>query len=438
MSGGMSGFNPSGYISAAFTQDRARNTRRMRRPTYPFHLRVRPFQIVPCMIAPVIPGESIDHFLLQARVVTDPIKSPLIGWWCEYYFFYVKIRDLVERVKAEKVLLDIAYDPLADGLAEAAASTDYYKTANSINWVKKCLERCIDAYFRVDGEATDMGLIGNYHRASINQTNWLQSAMDETTITFDTGTNVDLNADTTITTAEIRTAMQTYEWLRLYQATTLSFDEYLAASGIKVPTEELHRPLLLRYVKEWQYPSNTVEPTTGVPSSAVSWSIADRADKKRFIKEPGFVIGLTVVRPKVYLSNQVGTASMMLKNVLSWLPAPMQGDPMTSLQKMDNLNTTLAGGPLGVTPTNDYYVDIKDLFLYGEQFTNVSPIDGTMNGVALPGANLDDRYPSSAMVDGLFKAAAPANQIRMDGIVSFGIDSLIVDTTPQTVKLAHP
>lgn len=431
-------FNPQGYISAAFTQDLARNKRRMRRPTHPFHLRVQPFQIVPCMIAPVLPGESLDHFLLQARVVTDPIKNPLIGWWCEYYFFYVKLRDLTERVKAEKVLLDISYDPLTDGLAEAGAAAAYYKVANSINWLKKCVDRIVDAYFRVDGESTGISGLGSYYGASINNTSWLQSAMDETTITFDTGTNVDLNLDTTITTAEIRTAMQTYEWLRLYQATTLSFDEYLAAAGIKVPTEELHRPLLLRYVKEWQYPSNTVEPTTGVPSSAVSWSIADRADKKRFIKEPGFIVGVTVIRPKVYMINQVATATMMLKNVLSWLPAPMQGDPMTSLQKMDNLNTTLAGGPLGTTPTNDYYVDMKDLFLYGEQFSNVAPMDSTMNGVALPDAALNDRYPTLAMIDTLFKAAAPANQVRMDGIVSLGIDSLIVDTTPVTPKLVHP
>jgi hypothetical protein len=48
-------------------------------------------------IAPVLPGETMKNLLLQARVVSDPIKNPLIGWWCEFYFFYVKHRDLDDR-----------------------------------------------------------------------------------------------------------------------------------------------------------------------------------------------------------------------------------------------------------------------------------------------------------------------------------------------------
>lgn len=437
MSGGLTpGLSPAMFGSAAFT-NLPQNKRRLRRPSHPFHLRVRPFQVQPSFIAPVLAGESLEMALVQVRAVTDPIKNPLVGWWFEHYLFYVKLRDLTDRIKAEKVLIDLSYDPLADGLATAAARTINYKVANSIDWVDKCVARIVDTYFRLDGEQAGSFAIGDNYAASINNTSWLQSAMDETTITFDTGTNVDLDASGTITTAEVRTAMQTYEWLRTYQMTTMSFEDYLAAQGISVPTEELHRPQLIRYTKEWQYPSNTVEPTTGVPSSAVSWSIADRADKKRFFKEPGFIVGCVVVRPKLYLNNQKATASMMLKNVMSWLPAPMMGDPMTSLQKMDNANTTLAGGPLGTVPTNDYWVDIKDYFLYGEQFVNFA-LDSTANGVDLPTASLDDRYPTATMVDTLFKAAAPLNQIRMDGVCALSINSMIVDTSPQAPKMAHP
>lgn len=438
MSGGLTpGLNQTMFQSPAFSQ-MPQNRRRVRRPSHPFHLRVRPFQIQPSFIAPVLAGESLETALLQIRAVTDPIKNPLIGWWFEHYMFYVKLRDLTDRAKAEKVLIDLSYDPLADGLATAGTSTVYYKVANSIDWIGKCTERVVEAYFRLDGETASGAAIGNNFAASINNTSWLQSAMDETTITFDTGVSVDLNADTTITTAEVRTAMQTYEWLRTYQMTTMSFEDYLAAQGISVPTEETHRPLLLRYSKEWQYPSNTVEPTTGVPSSAVSWSIADRADKKRFFKEPGFILGIVCVRPKVYLRNQAATASMMLKNVMSWLPAPMMADPMTSLQKMDNANTTVAGGPLGTTPTNDYWVDIKDLFLYGEQFMNFSLAQTDWNAMDLPTAGLDDRYPTATMVDTLFKAASPANQVRMDGVCALAINSMIVDTSPQSPKMVHP
>ena len=64
-----------------------------RHPKHTFHLFTRPYQIQPFLIAPVLAGETMKNLLLQARVVTDPVQNRLIGWWQEYYFFYVKARD---------------------------------------------------------------------------------------------------------------------------------------------------------------------------------------------------------------------------------------------------------------------------------------------------------------------------------------------------------
>lgn len=63
-----------------------------RKPVHNFNVETRPFQIQPVMIAPVLAGETLNNLLLQSRVVTMPLKNPLIGWWKEYYFFYVKLR----------------------------------------------------------------------------------------------------------------------------------------------------------------------------------------------------------------------------------------------------------------------------------------------------------------------------------------------------------
>ena len=67
----------------------AKMGRKLRRPEHPFILRHKPWQIQPFLIAPVIPGETMSNLLMQARVVTDPINNPLIGWHIEYYYFYV-------------------------------------------------------------------------------------------------------------------------------------------------------------------------------------------------------------------------------------------------------------------------------------------------------------------------------------------------------------
>jgi hypothetical protein len=55
--------------------------RRARRPEHRFELASTPWAITPFLIAPVLPGDTMTNLLLQARVVSDPIKNPLIGWW---------------------------------------------------------------------------------------------------------------------------------------------------------------------------------------------------------------------------------------------------------------------------------------------------------------------------------------------------------------------
>ena len=89
---------------------------------------------------------------------------------------------------------------------------------------------------------------------------------------------------------------------------------------------------LIRSVREWQYPTNHVDPATGVPASAVSWAVAARADKNRFFTEPGFIFGVTIARPKVYYSKQSGSLTSVMNNAISWLPAILSDDPYTSVK----------------------------------------------------------------------------------------------------------
>ena len=119
--------------------------RSMRRPQHPFRLNTRPFAIMPCMIAPVLPGETMKNLKIQARVVTDPLLAATIGWWQEYYFFYVKLTQLQESV-AELVpgmLMDPAFSSLgtittAQGGTTANRHTIYAGGANMINYVELC------------------------------------------------------------------------------------------------------------------------------------------------------------------------------------------------------------------------------------------------------------------------------------------------------------
>ena len=78
-----------------------RTSRTPRRPQHTFAIEARPWQLVPFFIAPVLPGETMKNMLFQARIVSDPIKNPLIGWWAEFFFWYVKHRDLNEPSRSQ-------------------------------------------------------------------------------------------------------------------------------------------------------------------------------------------------------------------------------------------------------------------------------------------------------------------------------------------------
>ena len=120
-----------------------------RSPRHTFQLRHKPFCIQPFMLAPVLPGETMKSLLLQARAVTAPIANPLIGWWLEYYFFYVKHRDLDGRDDFSEMMLDLEKDMSS---YHSSASAVHYHMANRINWSQLCLKRVTEEYFRTEDE----------------------------------------------------------------------------------------------------------------------------------------------------------------------------------------------------------------------------------------------------------------------------------------------
>jgi len=65
-----------------------------RRPNHTHHLRHKPYVLQPFMIAPVLPGETLQNMLLQDRCVTDPVKGRLVGWWLEHWYFYIPLRAI--------------------------------------------------------------------------------------------------------------------------------------------------------------------------------------------------------------------------------------------------------------------------------------------------------------------------------------------------------
>ena len=398
-----------------------------RKPEHTFSLRTRPWQIQPFLLAPVLPGETMKNALLQSRVVTDPIKNPLIGWHTEYYFYYVKLRDLDDRDSILPMFVEPGYSTASlNSWPEVAM----YHADGSINWARKCLARVVDEYFRDEGEAWDSFHLDDIPIAHVNRSTWMQSMVLKSEVSeLDVLPGEDVENENTVTGFDPHYVA--WEHLKAAGMTDLTYEDYLKSYGIRGKAVEQiiddHKPELLRYVREWSYPSNTVNPVDGSPSSAVSWSVVENASKDRFFKEPGFIFGVTVARPKVYFKNQQGSLADFMGTPFDWLPAVLRGQDHTSLKLFDDATAS----PLGTTGSaGGFWADVKDLFMYGDQFINFALTETDAGLVALPNLEtMQRRYASTYDADALFKDHT-RNKIRQDGVVMLDILGALKDTTP--------
>lgn len=417
--------------------------RSMRHPSHPFQIETRPWQITPFFIAPVLPGETMKNLLMQARCVTDPIKNPLIGWWAEYYFFYVRHRDLSSPDVYQNMMLDPAADMSSVKSAVASTNTYFHADAGngSINYVFRCMNAVTMAYFRDSAEgATTNPTISGLPLAKLagpaagKGDSWMDSMMNDADMPAAYDADVDsADANTTIQTNEVVDALKRWELFRDQGLTDMTYDDYLATFGVKREKEtaaELQIPELVRYGREWNYPTAVVNPSTGAPSSAVHWSTTARADKDRFFREPGFLFGVMCFRPKIYYKAQAGSLTQYLDNVYAWLPAVLEDRPEISLKQFLRDRGPIGSAAAPVTDAGGYWVDLKDLFLYGEQFVNfdlTTKTDGNL--VAVPTPAMVKEYPVTTDMDALFAAASPANKVRCDGLVSLSIAGRQTDTS---------
>lgn len=413
--------------------------RKLRSPQHQFYIRHRPWEIQPFMIAPVLPGESLENATLQARVVTDPLQSSVVGWWCEHYLFYVKLRDLYARDLLTAMLLKPETD-----ISSLNSGTDrrYYQEATSgtdINYPKLCTEVIVDNYFRNEGETAGQYVNGSLYLASVSTDNALDSAINASDLEGAAGVDQNLVSTTpgqgegtaAVYTSEIDKALKEWEYARSMKVTDMTFEDWCESFGVTMPqSSQLYKPELLRYSRDWAYPTNTIDPTNGTPRSAVSWAIAMRADKRRYFTEPGFIVGVAVCRPKMYFKNMRCNMVQLMNNAYAWLPPQLAADPYASFVKV-------AAGQAPLTSNaGAYYIDIKDLFIHGDQFSteDLTTVQGS-NVVALPNAALTNkRYPASTDMDALFvDITAGTGRIKQDGVVRLQILGRQTDTSPTGV-----
>jgi len=214
----------------------------------------------------------------------------------------------------------------------------------------------------------------------------------------------------------------------------MTFEEWLATNGVSTPDkfaqteQDFQQPELLRYSRDFAYPVTTVNTSDSSVSQLWQWNIADRADKARFFTEPGFIVGLTCVRPKVYRKNLRGAAINLLNTAEKWLPAVFDTDPHATIFKYND-EVTETNTPI-VGATADYYLDMKDLFLHGDQFVNFALSETDKAIIDLPSVDATNtNYPDLDDAKSLFVSATTAQHIILDGACDLKIATRLSETT---------
>lgn len=429
-------------------QEIPRFGRKMRKPSHTFNLECRPYGIYPFMIAPVLAGETLKSALMQSRVVSDPIKNRLMGWWKEYYWFYVKLSDLDDRDVITAALINPGSNMTTIDSESPSAPHNFYAASGVpyVNWVEKCLKRVTEEFFRDEGETWNTQTVETgVPKARYEAPGLWRSVTPAASTTLDfLEVDVSTAGDDAFTIGELEQAYAEYEILKMGGFVTMSWDDYIASQGVRVPEaekEEQHVPELVRFARSWQYPISAIDPTDGSAASAVQWSMAERIDKDRFFREPGFLFGVTVCRPKVYV-DYAGFGAELMSDAYKWLPAVLDDDPTNSLI---NIADTTFGG-VNWADAGGVFVDLKDLLIYGDQFLNGSRTATNANRVnkVVINTTLDSAmYAATADIDAFFAASSPDAtnaRIREDGVCTLNIASrpMVATDTSRGVMSSQP
>lgn len=413
-----------------------------RSPKHVFQAKEMPYTLQPIMIAPVMPGETLNNMYFESRVVSDPVQNSIIGWKKEYYFFYVKMTDLLNDAIRD-MFVDPANTDLSATLGIGANNTPFYTAKGGVDYLKRCTQKIWEHWFSdqddvfTDYDVSTATLQVGVPFVQVRERFWLDSITDED--------NMPLGTDPgTATTMEQLDALDAaYRQLQAMGIANMTYEDWLRSQGIAIPGKDENKPERIAYFSDFQYPSNTINPANGTPTSALSWVFKNSVRDPKFFKEPGFIVGFSVTRPKVYFGGLAGNLAGHLTRAWDWSPNYLMEDnpspmPWTSLKKFASDT-----GPLGdrTTATDGYWIDMRDLFMHGDQFSNVWEFgpapsnNGAYHRWALPPG--DDmhkyKYPTEAMVKSFFvdntDDADGSFYVRSDGYIDLSIKGHQVDYT---------
>lgn len=397
-------------------------TRKSRSPNFPVAGVLKPFGLYPIMAHPVLPGETLNSFSLKNRTLSMPIAHPLVGAWSETWLVYIKLTDLSRDLG--NMFIDDTYS--SAGYTAAADEDRYFTKSGQIDWIRLCSERFHDAYFMDDSETART--IDGVRQTKMSALSWYQNAMFRPA--DDAPSGVDIGAD--------YAELSAFQMMQQMSMTEITYERYLEQYGVQSIRQAEGDPEILRYARSWALPVNTVEPTTGAPSSAWVWRDEVKMDKPKRFLEPGFVVAFSAIRPKMYQANLRYSMTGELWGFSDFFPAYTLADPTAGIKSLSTASPVFGSGFRTDAGDKELLIDTRDLLSHGEQFIN----DWTDLPYPLPkstgltGQDGDDNqdlrgeYANEADIAALFSSSTATSQFcYYEGIGHMNISGHIQDAT---------
>lgn len=414
---GMQGRRGDRYIQA----EGPKAQRAARRPHHTAWVQSENFELNPFLIVPVFANETLRRLDFQSRKVSDAVVNPLSGWWNEYFIFYVPVSGLIDHGYYSEASI-INPDEDTSSFNAGSTSTLLYTASGAKDFVKGCMEVCTEYYFREPGQTWDSFQIRTGLPAVALQTEgwWNTLADKDTEVDPEDATVLDAATTDTLEVSEIESALRAYRAEIRYNLSDMDFDDWLVSQGVRRARLERSRgvPEIIRYWRDWSYPTNTVG-EDGTVNSQLSWSTRFNASKRRYFEEPGFIFGMTCTRSKMFLSNLIGTFAGRMNGFYEWT------------RGLPDEYRLLRAGTTGVAAfvsgeSVEVIASLDAIHTLGDQFVNVDMgTDAWINVAALPDADLSQMgsgFPTQTDARSVFSdTVTPATYSREDISVSLDL-----------------
>jgi hypothetical protein len=395
-----------------------------RTPAFPCSGTMKPYGLYPIFAHPVLPGETLQSASIKLRTLSMPLNHPLGGAWKEGWLVYVKLTDIDKDLGQSFVSDDVA----STGYEASSDGARYFHKTGDVRWIRLAVERIHSAYFVHETEPPEARrFIDGVPLIKINNRSWYENmAFEESDVTVPTGDASDLYKH-----------LQEYAILQQMQLTEMTYEKYLEQYGGQIPRATQGDPEILRFSRSWTLPTNIVEPTNGTPTSAWVWSDEVKLEKAKRFEEPGFLVYLEAIRPKLY-NRRVETSFIgQLWGFSDWFPIYNLNDPTAGIKTLSTDWSGFGAGFRSDSGAVNMLYDHRDLLTNGEQFVN----NWTAQPYRLPiaqGMSADDadspedlrgEYPLITDIDALF--ADGANDVcYYDGIAFLNISGHVAQQTP--------